>query len=894
MDQFLKHILAVDIQKVIRIGSRSQATELEGKNLRDVSSNISKTRVESQTLGKTYSELEECMKIAGYSMKPLHQSRKGPTWKGMQNFLRLKWPMIHRQLNPIDEEGFETIIDDPLLNWLEVKLMNCSKTEDLNEAADELFENLTRIAERNIYDLSKSERQILAMSWFEQWCENESTSLFEAVKSAEDLRGEIHAVHEEINRRALIQADVVGITTTSLARNIDTLRRIGAKVIICEEAAEVMEAHIISSLMPGVEHFIQIGDHRQLRPQIQNYSLSLESSSGKAWQLDRSQFERRAVGEPGLNPAPVARLNIQRRMRPEISQLIRRVYPKLQDHESVINLPNVVGMCENVFWLDHQHDEDTRGDSIRVKSHSNQWEVDIATALVRHLVRQGEYSSKDIALLTPYTGQLRKLRASLSKDFEICLSERDLETLVAEGLGVDTDESPQAGSHKIIERKTLLQTLRLATVDNFQGEEAKVIVVSLVQSNMKCQVGFLRTENRINVLLSRAQHGMYLIGNSETYLNVPMWAEVHAQLAQTNAVGTELALCCPRHPEVPILCSEPQEFERKSPEGGCNLPCTRRLEPCGHQCQAKCHSSFMHNGFACCKPCPRIRETCDHVCPKLCGIKCGPCMVKIPDMMLPCGHAQTLMCHQMRNLESIKCYVKTEKTVNKCGHVLRLACFVDVTSEIFRCTEPCTKILGCGHNCGGVCGGCLERGENGEVSFDHPKCMKKCDRPHGVCNHRCLKVCHIGEKCGNCEAKCEVRLDFCLCSRLFVYHANTKKRFGAHTQPVTPPAERHVHRASRDALGSVLIKDPVQCLVQHHAIDFRVMSAAPKFSTAVISARAFAERTAQVVYAKNAATSQTRVLIFLNGNLILKSTSMRLQLSCSGAVISLPVSRSMV
>ncbi|KAJ5797072.1 uncharacterized protein N7518_005612 [Penicillium psychrosexuale] len=47
---------------------------------------------------------------------------------------------------------------------------------------------------------------------------------------------------------------------------------------------------------------------------------------------------------------------------------------------------------------------------------------------------------------------------------------------------------------------------------------------------MKCQVGFLRTENCINVLLSRAQHGMYLIGNSETYLNVPMWAEVHAQL----------------------------------------------------------------------------------------------------------------------------------------------------------------------------------------------------------------------------------------------------------------------------------------------------------------------------------------------------------------------------
>ena len=154
-------------------------------------------------------------------------------------------------------------------------------------------------------------------------------------------------------------------------------------------------------------------------------------------------------------------------MRPEISQLIRSVYPKLEDYKSVMNVPNVVGMRENVFWLDHRRDEDTSEDDIRVKSHSNRWEVDMATALVRHLVRQGEYSSNDIAFLTPYTGQLRKLRVSLSKDFEICLSERDLEALAAEGLGLDTEETPQAGPRKTIERKTLLQTLRLATVDNF-------------------------------------------------------------------------------------------------------------------------------------------------------------------------------------------------------------------------------------------------------------------------------------------------------------------------------------------------------------------------------------------------------------------------------------------
>ncbi|KAJ5915677.1 hypothetical protein N7466_011610 [Penicillium verhagenii] len=653
LDQFLKHLLDVDIQRIIRIGGRSQATELESKNLRVVSKGIEKTRVESQTLGMSYGDLEDCMSNAGYAMKPLHRSRNGLSWDAMDNFLYRKWPTMHRQLVQPNPDGFTPVTEDKLLNWLGVKSMNPKEDENDGEIDDVRLDGLIRAAREDIHSLSLPDRKILAKSWFKEWQETGTASLFEALDRAADIRKDINAVHNEINRRALIQADVVGITTTSLARNIDTLRCLETKVVICEEAAEVMEAHVASALMPGVEHFIQIGDHRQLRPQVNNHALSLESSTGKLWQLDRSQFERRAVGEPGLNPAPVAQLDVQRRMRPEISQLIRSVYPKLEDHESVKSLPNVVGMRNNLFWLDHRCDEDSADDGSRVKSHSNEWEVDMATALVRHLVRQGEYKPTDIALLTPYTGQLRKLRTSLSNDFEICLSERDLQTLAADGFEKIEDDSPKENTPKAIEKKALLQTLRLATVDNFQGEEAKVIIVSLVRSNKKRKVGFLRTENRINVLLSRAQHGMYLIGNAETYLNVPMWADVHSQLTRANAVGTELALCCPRHPDTSIICSEPHDFERKSPEGGCSLPCTRRLEPCGHQCQAKCHSVVMHDGFACGKPCPRIRSTCAHECPKLCGDDCGPCMIKINDVELPCGHIRNESVDGMVGLNEV-------------------------------------------------------------------------------------------------------------------------------------------------------------------------------------------------------------------------------------------------
>ncbi|EYB34237.1 hypothetical protein FG05_11696 [Fusarium graminearum] len=493
------------------------------------------------------------------------------------------------------------------------------------------------------------ERRALVNNWSRRHQEEQTDVLFEAMDEYEEQQKNIKRTHDATNVRTMNQADVIGLTTTALAGRIDMLRSLKPKIVICEEAGEVKESDIISALMPGLQQVIQIGDHKQLRPNINNYDLSLESMSGQKWQLDRSQFERRGEGEPGLDPSPLTQLNVQRRMRPEVSQLIRGVYPNLIDHESVLEAPDVVGMLDNVFWLDHSHPQDVGGDGTRVKSHSNRWETSMATALIRHLVRQGKYKAEDIALLTPYMGQLQQLRTALSRDFEICLGDLDREQLAHEEF---EDES---SSKKPVEKKKLLQTIRLATVDNFQGEEAKIIVVSLVRSNPQRQVGFLRTENRINVLLSRAKHGMYLIGNAATYSNVPMWADVYDILYKSNSVGTALRLCCPRHPETPIACSEPEDFSIKSPEGGCTLSCSRRLEPCGHKCQATCHSEAMHNAFTCTRSCPRIRTTCTHQCPKLCGESCGPCLTKVYCIDLPCGHtSMSMTCYQTQNLEAFK------------------------------------------------------------------------------------------------------------------------------------------------------------------------------------------------------------------------------------------------
>ena len=58
----------------------------------------------------------------------------------------------------------------------------------------------------------------------------------------------------------------------------------------------------------------------------------------------------------------------------------------------------------------------------------------------------------------------------------------------------------------------MLKGVKIMVVDNFQGEENDIILLSLVRSNREAKIGFLRTENRVCVALSRAKMGFYIIG----------------------------------------------------------------------------------------------------------------------------------------------------------------------------------------------------------------------------------------------------------------------------------------------------------------------------------------------------------------------------------------------
>lgn len=58
---------------------------------------------------------------------------------------------------------------------------------------------------------------------------------------------------------------VIGMTTTGAAKFRKELQEVRPRLVIVEEAAEVLEAHTITTLTQACQHLILIGDHQQVK-----------------------------------------------------------------------------------------------------------------------------------------------------------------------------------------------------------------------------------------------------------------------------------------------------------------------------------------------------------------------------------------------------------------------------------------------------------------------------------------------------------------------------------------------------------------------------------------------------------------------------------------------------
>ncbi|XP_078484289.1 NFX1-type zinc finger-containing protein 1-like [Ciona intestinalis] len=589
-------------------------------------------------------------------------------------------------------------------------------------------------AVENIMYLEVSERWELYRLWVDLWTTSCRNRLTEHMDNYNRKIANFKAMREAASFAVLRGADVIGMTTTGAAKYRSIISKLPVKVVIVEEAAEVLEAHIVTSMPQSTEHLILIGDHQQLKPSPTVYELATKMN------LDVSLFERLIK-----NGLPFAQLICQHRMKPRIADLIRpHIYKTLTDHEVVKKYEDIPGVEKSLYFISHNKMEDMVEDG---KTKKNRHEAEFMVALCKYFLKH-QFKPEQITILTTYTGQLLALK------------------------------------NIIRSTETELNEVYVTAVDNFQGEENDIILLSLVRSNEQKSIGFLKIHNRVCVALSRAKRGLFCIGNLQLLRSESkIWESIVSDLERDQLIGPALKLQCKNHPKTCVLVESAKDFQ-KFPGGGCGVPCNYRLN-CGHVCTRTCHpDDFDHSEFECIKPCTKSCPDLDHKCLKQCWEDCSICPVLVDKTMPVCQHIQTMECgikpkqfvckipcpnkfscgHQCLlycGEECKPCPIMIKKKMPTCGHTQEMKCSKSTSQH--NCQMPCEKTQKCGHGCPQLCymrcSPCIVKiqktmptcGHVQEMECScHPKhfkCQEICDKTL-PCGHKCTKKC--SELCSEC------------------------------------------------------------------------------------------------------------------------------------------------
>jgi hypothetical protein len=117
---------------------------------------------------------------------------------------------------------------------------------------------------------------------------------------------------------------------------------------------------------------------------------------------------------------------------------------------------------------------------------------------------------------------------------------------------------------------------RWCKIDNYQGEESDIVIASLTRSNTSHDIGFMKSPERLNVLVSRARNGLILIGNSETFIHARkgsvVWRKFFDHLKQNDHIYEGFPVRCEKHTNRIALLSSPDDFDIQCPDGGCKEP----------------------------------------------------------------------------------------------------------------------------------------------------------------------------------------------------------------------------------------------------------------------------------------------------------------------------------
>ncbi|XP_044284828.1 protein ZGRF1 isoform X1 [Varanus komodoensis] len=277
------------------------------------------------------------------------------------------------------------------------------------------------------------------------------------------------------NKALLQQVRVVGATCAACP--FPCMKNLKFPIVVLDECSQMTEP---ASLLPiarfRCEKLILVGDPKQLPPTIQGSESAHDNG------LEQTLFNRLCL----MGHEPIL-LRTQYRCHPIISAISSELFYErnLLNGISELDRTPVVNWLPTLCFYNVNGFEQMERDN----SFHNMAESCFIVKLIQSLIISGVEGSM-IGVITLYKSQMSKISNLLG--------------------AVQSDISQ-------------IKAVQVSTVDAFQGAEKEIIVLSCVRTR---QVGFIDSEKRVNVALTRGKRHLLIVGNLSCLRKNKLWGSV--------------------------------------------------------------------------------------------------------------------------------------------------------------------------------------------------------------------------------------------------------------------------------------------------------------------------------------------------------------------------------
>lgn len=352
----------------------------------------------------------------------------------------------------------------------------------------------------------------------------EKIPMYEKISNYLSMEDVIEADRKEYTKDLFDNANVFGITCTSndrfSGRNVDALseyniddidiKSVGIDVVIIDEVSKSSFIDLLIPILYG-KTVILVGDHRQLPPMYEFSKLRYDDFEGLDENIINKDINKKFTSLyeecffktlfERIPESYKTMLVQQYRCHEHIMKVFNHFYQgelklgfagqnntKKHNVKLISNGRSIIEPDKHIYFVDCKKNETHEQYSTSMYNTGEAKVVaELITKLNDYFKRNPDREKLSIGVICTYGDQARRIK-------EILKSEK-----------VKTDAF-----------KTDVEKMIVSTVDDFQGDERDIIILSTVrnpENPAKSNPGFILAYQRINVALSRARRMLVMVGN---------------------------------------------------------------------------------------------------------------------------------------------------------------------------------------------------------------------------------------------------------------------------------------------------------------------------------------------------------------------------------------------